>query len=565
MLEKKRGIQVRLRRLVARMPVPQAHRFCSMRNPFARIFMLVAAVIILMCMTLQSNTVAHRTRVLRTADRMAAVSSQAPLEVDRVTPIVNGSDFDAPLSTHIMNCDVNAEHLRHMKENYALGDELEYFKRYVRFTRQPVERFRHTQLQQSLVPNGHRGFKMVDLADDDSSQTCDDPLEVPVTQSRFPGTVDLSDFMFAISTTYGRLNDPESSPIKEWAFWLTDSNGHSNGGKLLLQLIDASNTELEDITDRLARAGIDADVAHSDHRLEMAVRYLGLVPTLYNHPEARFKKWLVLCDDDTYFPAMHSLIDRFQEFDHHKAMYIGTLSEDVGALERHGSQAFGGAGVFLSLPLAKHVSKIYSTCRTKNKIRESDSGWGPQGDIILRKCIYENTNVRLTQLWDLWQLDLYGDPAGFYEGGIKPFSVHHFKGGGWHHAYPFQTSKIAHACGEDCSYQRFVTSDNFVISNGFSVAQYPEGIDFDLDQFEGTFFAAPENRGWNLDFMYGPQRPSLLGTGKKIAWELRESHNHEDGSVSQVYIRKRDDDRWTKNGKPMKTRDGVIELVWIPS
>jgi len=365
--------------------------------------------------------------------------------------------------------------------------------------------------------------------------------------------------MFAVSTTYGRLNDPKTSPIKEWAFWLTDSNGNSNGGKLLLQLVDATSTELEEVTNRLARAGIDADVSHSDSRLEMAVRYLNLVPMLYNHEDSPTKKWLVLCDDDTYFPAMHSMIARFKKYDHNKPLYIGTLSEDIGAIERHGSQAFGGAGVFISRPLAKMITNIHSSCRTKTKIKESDSGWGPQGDILLRKCIYENTNVRLTQLWNLWQLDLYGDPAGFYEGGIKPYSVHHFKGGGWHYAYPFQTTKIAHACGEDCPYQRFVTADNFIISNGFSVAQYPQGIDFDLEQFEGTFFAAPENRGWNLDFMYGPQRPSLLKTGKKIAWELRESHNKEDGSVLQV------DERWRKNDKPLKEKDGVIELVWIPS
>lgn len=546
----------------ARMPVPMAHRFCSMRNPFARTFIFTAVVLFLMCMTLQTNTIYVRNRVLRTADRMAAVSQQAPLDVDQVVPLVNGSDYDAPTSSHVMNCDVDTEHLRQVRDKYALGDQLEYFKRYVRFTRQPVERQSFTNLQQSFLPES---FRTVDLSGDYHYEDCNEPLEVPVTQSPFPSSVDLREFMFAVSTTYGRLNDAKTSPIKEWAFWLTDSNGNSNGGKLLLQLVDATTGELEEVTNRLARAGIDADVSHSDSRLEMAVRYLNLVPMLYNHEDSHTKKWLVLCDDDTYFPAMHSMIARFKKYDYNKPLYIGTLSEDIGAIERHGSQAFGGGGVFISRPLAKMISNIHSSCRTKTKIKESDSGWGPQGDILLRKCIYENTNVRLTQLWNLWQLDLYGDPAGFYEGGIKPYSVHHFKGGGWHYAYPFQTTKIAHACGEDCPYQRFVTADNFIISNGFSVAQYPEGIDFDLEQFEGTFYAAPENRGWNLDFMYGPQRPSLLKTGKKIAWELRESHNKEDGSVLQVYIRRKDDERWKKNDKPMKEKDGVIELVWIPS
>lgn len=482
--------------------------------------------------------------------------------MDEVIPVTNGSSLDAPISTHVMNCTIDTEHLRQVRDKYALGNQLEYFKRYVRFTRQPMERQSFTEIQQNFLPEG---FRTVDLYGDYHYEGCNNPLEVPVTQSPFPAKVDLHEFMFAVSTTYGRLNDPKTSPIKEWAYWLTDSNGGSNGGKLLLQLIDATSGQLEEVTNRLARAGIDADVSHSDSRLEMAVRYLNLVPMMYKHPDSEARKWLVLCDDDTYFPAMHSLVARFKKYDHTKPLYIGTLSEDVGAIERHGSQAFGGAGVFISRPLAEVVTDVHSICRTRAKIRESDSGWGPQGDILLRKCIYEHTNIRLTQIWDLWQLDLYGDPAGFYESGIKPYSVHHFKGGGWHYAYPFQTTKIAHACGEDCPYQRFVTADNFIISNGFSVAQYPGGIDFDLEQFEATFHAAPEDRGWNLDFMYGPQRPSLLKSGKKISWELRESHNREDGSVLQVYIRRKNDERWTKNGRPLKQNDGVIELVWLPS
>ncbi|KAM0276821.1 hypothetical protein ACHAQH_006356 [Verticillium albo-atrum] len=531
--------------------------------------MFTAVVVFLVYTTLRNNRnySQARNRVLMTADQMAAdrmttVPLQTPLEPEPTDAVLNDTDLDTPIDEHRMNCDINIQHLRRVGDQYDLGDKIEYFKRYVRFHRKPIERLSYTKLNQKLLP---RSFQTVDLNGGYAFQDCPAPLEVPVTQSPYPAAVELSEFMFAVSTTFKRINDPETSPIKEWAFWLTDSNGNSNGGKMLLQLIDATNAELEEVTSRLARAGIDADVSHSDSRLEMAVRYLGLVPMLYNHRERVNKKWLVMCDDDTYFPNMHALKARFEKYDHKKLLYIGTLSEDIGAIERHGSQAFGGAGVFLSISMAEKITDIFAICRSNTKIKEADSGWGPQGDILLRKCIYENTNVRLTQLWDLWQLDLFGDPAGFYEGGIKPYSVHHFKGGGWHFAYPFQTTKVAHACGEDCSYQRFVTTDNFVISNGFSVAQYPKGIDFDLDQFEGTFHAAPEDRGWNLDWMYGPQRPSMLRTGKKISWELRESHNNPDGSVLQTYIRKANDPRWIENGQPLRTHDGIIELVWIPA
>ncbi|KAG7124547.1 hypothetical protein HYQ44_001732 [Verticillium longisporum] len=551
------------------MPVTRANRLCSTRNQFTRTLVLAAIVVFLVCVTIRNsrNNSQARNRVMMTADRMAVpppptVPVQTPLEPESANAVLNDADLGTPLDKHRMNCDINMQHLRQVGETYGLSGKIEYFKRYVRFHRKPIERLSYTNIDQKLLP---RSFQKVDLNSGYVFQECAEPLEVPVTQSPYPADVNLSEFMFAVSTTFSRINNPASNPIKEWAFWLTNSNGRPNGGKMLLQLIDATVAELDDVARRLARAGIDADVSHTDSRLEMAVRYLGLVPMLYNHRERPNKKWLVMCDDDTYFPNMHALKARFEKYDHKKLLYIGTLSEDVGAIERHGSQAFGGAGVFLSVSMAEKITDIFATCRSNTKIREADSGWGPQGDILLRKCIYENTNVRLTQLWDLWQLDLFGDPAGFYEGGIKPYSVHHFKGGGWHFAYPFQSTKIAHACGEDCSYQRFVTTDNFVISNGFSVAHYPQGIDFDLDQFEGTFHAAPEDRGWNLDWMYGPQRPSMLRTGKKIAWELRESYNNPDGSVLQTYIRRADDVRWVENDKPLRTHDGVIELVWIPA
>jgi hypothetical protein len=173
--------------------------------------------------------------------------------------------------------------------------------------------------------------------------------------------------------------------------------------------------------------------------------------------------------------------------------------------------------------------------------------------------------VRLSLLRGLYQLDLYGDPSGFYESGIKPISLHHYKGGGWHSALPWHYTKIAHICGEDCPLQRFQTADNFIISTSFSVAQYPKGVNFNLAQMEKTFGAAPQDKGWNLDYVFDPQRPSLLKTGRKISWDLQEALVHEDNTVSQVYVRKASDWRWVdQDGEPMAKNDGIIELVWVP-
>ncbi|EGY23686.1 uncharacterized protein VDAG_05124 [Verticillium dahliae VdLs.17] len=194
----------------------------------------------------------------------------------------------------------------------------------------------------------------------------------------------------------------------------------SNGGKLLIQLVDATDAEITDVAGRLAKVGVDAE--------------------------------FVLCDDDTFF-----LVAKLTTYDPTQPQYVGTLPEDMTTVRLHGSQAFGGGGVFLSRPLAKIIA----------------------GDILLRNCIYDNNDVRMTWMRDLWQLDLSGgDASGFCESGIKPFSIHHFKAGWkWHTTYLLNTTQIAYTCGEDCPYQR--------------IAQYPDGIDFRLDQVERTFRSRP--------------------------------------------------------------------------
>ncbi|KAL6855595.1 hypothetical protein ACO1O0_006746 [Amphichorda felina] len=539
-----------------------------MRNACTRALVAAICILVILTITLRSDqAIDVRSQLLRkTGVQTGGVIPDQQQPLDQSTPMPPSQDpvlqFE-PQSDHVPNCDIDMDHLREVKERYQLDDKFQYMKRYIRFTRtEGLERKSMTRVNQRLLPSK---FKTVELGQHYGHQSCADPLEIEVPRSGLPSTVNASDFMFGVSTTHGRFMDPATSPINEWIFWLTDSRGRSNGGKLLLMLLDATDEELQEVANLLGDVGIDVDVYHGDSSVEMAVRYVNLVPTLYTHRETPNKKWLVTCDDDTFFPNMHGLIEELGKYDHTRMMYIGTLSEDVGAIDRHGSQAFGGAGVFLSVPMAEKVTELYGSCTSEEKILESNSGWGPQGDILLRKCIYENTATRLRTIWNLWQLDFFGDPSGFYEWGIKPLSLHHYRGGGWHNARPGEFAKIAHTCGEDCIMQRFQTSDDFVIS-GYSVAHYPKGIDWDYAQQEGTLNAAPEDKGWNLDFMFGPQRPSLHRTGKKIAWELVQSEVRPDSSVLQTYTRKKDDDRWVlEDGTPMSNIDGVIELVWIPA
>lgn len=469
-----------------------------------------------------------------------------------------------PQTNHVMDCSINMTKMEGLAKKFELESNFQYYKRYIKTQREHIPRRSITKLDQRFLPTA---FTAVDLDKPNAygHEKCIEPMHVPVPQSPYPVSGNLSDFMFGVSTTFKRFSSEKTSPVNEWTYWLTDGRGHSNGGKLVLLLLDATEEQMETARSILTTRGIDVDVYHSDSTMEMAVRYLTLIPTLYDHPERPNKKWLVSCDDDTFFPSVHTLVEKFKQYDPEDMLYIGTLSEDVNNIDRHGSQAFGGAGVFISVPLAAKVRHDYQTCKTEQKIHESNSGWGPQGDILLRKCIYENTDVRLSVLKGLYQLDLYGDPSGFYESGIKPITLHHFKGGGWHLALPSEYTKLAYVCGEDCTLMRFQTADNFILSSGFSVVHYPKGVNFNLAQMERTFAAAPQDKGWNLDYAFDPQRPSLLKTGRKISWDLQEAVLNPDNTLTQYYIRKANDWRWVDgNDVPMSSADGLIELVWLP-
>jgi hypothetical protein len=522
------------------------------RNPFTRVLYLTLFCLVLFMYTMRPTT-KHRESVKQQVVHVHPNVSLVELE----TPSI-------PLE-RLRECSLNATHLQTLQQKYGLEDNIDYARRHVRFHRQEITRKSMTKVDQDLFP---QGFDHIDIHNPPTQATCLKPLEVPVPQSPYPKSVDASDFLFGISTTYERLIDQEIGPMREWAHWLTDGMGNSNGAGLILRLIDASNVELEATRQVMTEMGMDVKVYASDSSLEMAARYLSLLPALYNDPSSRERKWLVMCDDDTFFPSMHALIERLSIYDENIDQYIGTFSEDVFNIQRHGSQAFGGAGVFFSIPLAEKIAKLYDQCSTKEKIEESNTGWGPQGDILLRKCIYEHTEVRLTMLRDLHQLDIMGDPSGFYEAGLAPLSLHHFKGGIWHKARPLAGAQIIHACGEACFLQRFQTNDNFIISNGYSVAYYPKGINFNVHQMERTFTPAPDDYGWNLDFMMGPGRGSLLETGRKAAWELKEAAVQTDGTVVQTYIRKGNDTRWAFEEGEAKYRmfekDGVIDLIWTP-
>jgi hypothetical protein len=255
-----------------------------------------------------------------------------------------------------------------MQWRYGLQEKIDYGRRYIRFHRENMPRASMTTINNDLFPNG---FDVINVNKPPTSTACSKPLDVPVTRSSYPSTADASDLLFGISTTFERLSDPKTGPITEWSHWLTNGNRKSNGAGLILRLVDASNAELEATRQMMSEMGMDVKVFPADSKIEMAKRYLSLLPALYQESQHKKRKYLVMCDDDTFFPSMHRLLNRLSTYDHTTDLYIGTFSEDVNNVQRHGPQAFGDAGVFFSVPLAKKVSSFFSQCSTSKNIEAS--------------------------------------------------------------------------------------------------------------------------------------------------------------------------------------------------
>lgn len=165
------------------------------------------------------------------------------------------------------------------------------------------------------------------------------------------------------------------------------------------------------------------------------------------------------------------------------------------------------------------IINLYDSCIICDKVYEFDIGWGFQGDIFFCKCIYENINVCLKIIWDLWQLDIMGDVVGFYEWGKWFFSIYYYCGGDWIIVKLVEFIKIVYICGEDCSLQRFMMKDGYVIF-GYFVVYYLDGVEFDWDMVERMMDVMFKDKGWNFDFMFGLQRFLFSCIGKKVVWDL---------------------------------------------
>ncbi|KAJ1323152.1 DUF604 domain-containing protein [Microdochium nivale] len=192
-------------------------------------------------------------------------------------------------------------------------------------------------------------------------------------------------------------------------------------------------------------------------------------------------RWVSWVDDDTFFPRLSALTAALDtRFDAREPQYVGQTSERYEYVRDGGLVAFGGAGIFLSVPLLDQLLPHAAACRAHRR-RDKFAG----GDFRLADCIHRWTAAKLSPLEGLHQLDFGGDASGFYEAERpQPLSVHHWKS--WHAADMPGIARVGEVCGEACVLQHFRLGGRggaggggggkqWAMTNGFSIVRYSDG------------------------------------------------------------------------------------------
>lgn len=466
-------------------------------------------------------------------------SSQVPSQLDKPAQLDEQSQQIA-----LATCESKFNHLRDLR----LSENIKYTKRCIKpksqggGSRDSVATIDLPLITESKTLNLKEACPTV------TEEFGCDQIELAVSPPPPTNQGQYAHLVFGVATTYSRLQDSKHV----FAHWLAGS-GATLVGLLTDPIEDSANLNLSALEHDYALSGVTLKPVHKHDPQDTTEQSHMLVihDMLAAAPTAH---WLGIFDDDTFIPSLHALSATLELHDHTKPQYLGQLTEHADFLQMGILGGFGGAGIFISLALAQELQPHLDGCR-------SDRG----GDIQIMQCVHAHSTARLTRVAGLWQTDLMGDPAGFYESGRRVLSMHHWKSWNWLPAVDM--AAVTRVCGE-CLLQRFVfgggsgVGDNnnssnsdtvAVLNNGYSINVYENGVGLpDLSRTELTWDNFGGGDAWmNYEWSLGPFR-SRVETKK--SYLLATAYEGEENALTQVYLRRGDE------GK----EDEVIELVWQP-
>lgn len=371
-------------------------------------------------------------------------------------------------------------------------------------------------------------FEQLDTTSEDGRQPLDSCAPTTKITAPMPAAVDASNILFGVSTSQERLNDSMEA-FSRWA----------SGTKARLFVLVEPGFGKIDLGRRAMELDIDMTILETD--LDVLDRYIELTRVLLENRDAN-SQWGVIMDDDTFFPSMSGLVKRLATYDAAVPQYIGAVTENVDGIANFGYMGFGGAGIFLSMPLLEEMDKHHDRCA-----RLTDAG-----DKRISQCIYLHTTTKFTWDRDLHQLDFFQtDGSGFYESGRSlPLSLHHWKSDDWYRTDVVGMNKASSVCGDECQLRRWRVGDseNWFFVNGFSIIQHSYPIR-DSITMESTWDSSAWARNEGYAYALGPLRRK---DNAKRSLRLKEAIVDSPGSLRQIYIYDPQD-----NQAPY-----VLEVVW---
>ncbi|KAK7418548.1 hypothetical protein QQX98_003893 [Neonectria punicea] len=413
-------------------------------------------------------------------------------------------------------------------------------------------------------------FSVVDMANPSRRQlVAQKQLDVPVPGSPLPGQVDASDFLFAISTTYSQVMDSDFVMVKNWARWMTGGNRYGNGATFVLILDQSPDHQVKEISEILKFQGIDAYVTTSTTPMSVAQRYVGMIQVIKEFggtlaQKGQHKKWYGILDDKIFLPNLSYLQQRLFAYNSDEALYVGLPSERSDwAIGEGFVTTYGGGAVFLTRSAVSRIPEL--PCFQGRPDAGSDEG---RWDSLLQDCLSHHTDMTMRVLPSFYSPndnDNYASRTDSYETGIQPLTLHQYEER--HRLNPSVAHLVTDVCGEACFLQRYRFRDNWVLVNGYTITEYPDGMNL----ADMPVSAAGRANDLGRKSVIGPvavdedaiKRKMLFWTGRRNVWRLLDSVRGNNGDVWQAYV-KRGSAVDTPSFKRTEDEimDSVIVLIW---
>ncbi|KAF3009038.1 hypothetical protein E8E14_003947 [Neopestalotiopsis sp. 37M] len=484
-----------------------------------------------------------------------------------------------------------ASYLKDLVSHYGLSENIPWYARRMRPSFKSDVRNSMTDTGSKFMA---RDFQRVQTDEERLHLHAEKAIHLNMGRSLTPDNLDVSSLIFGISSSYGRLTYADDALIRDWARWLTDGKGRTNGASLVLTLHRATNAEVSYLSAKLRELGIDAVVLAANEHSDVTSRYIELMHMLSRRNdelsrEGYPKKFLALVDDDVFFPSLGKLLDRLTKFSESEKVYLGMPSERADwTVESNITLTYGGGAVFFNNLMTNDL--IHLPCLQESEF-SLEGELKPRGDAYwdehIYKCISQHTDEDMHVLPSFYvpEDDYHGLRTGF-EGGVQPLALHHYR-----HRHRFEAWKahmVSGLCGEDCFLQRFFFRDSWILVNGHSISHYPDGVEMvpmprtsrlvtqqDRDKERevktaARLFIEPVEGG------SVKQRKVVSWTGVKRTWRLLDARMGEDGEVWQAYVKRRgspmsygDEDDWMPDDTvhsqdSSSDEDSVIMLIWEP-